>query len=70
MLITFLGSLQLLTLGIMGEYLGRILDEVKARPLYFLREKINVDRPQDLNVQNQEPGTREAPECAEQDNHS
>jgi len=44
-LITFLGSLQLLTLGIMGEYVGRILDEVKARPLYFLREQINVTRP-------------------------
>jgi dolichol-phosphate mannosyltransferase len=41
-LITFLGSFQLLTLGIMGEYIGRILDEVKARPLYFLRETVNV----------------------------
>jgi dolichol-phosphate mannosyltransferase len=41
-LITFLGSFQLLTLGIIGEYIGRILDEVKARPLYFLRETVNV----------------------------
>jgi dolichol-phosphate mannosyltransferase len=41
-LIVFWGSLQLITLGIMGEYVGRILDEVKARPLYFLRETANV----------------------------
>jgi len=66
-LVTFLGSLQLLTLGIMGEYVGRILDEVKARPLYFLREKINVHRPRDLKPQNQEPGARQ---CSEQDNDS
>jgi dolichol-phosphate mannosyltransferase len=42
-LIVFFGSLQLVTLGIMGEYVGRILDEVKARPLYFLRETANVE---------------------------
>jgi len=41
-LIVLFGSMQLVTLGIMGEYVGRILDEVKARPLYFLRETANV----------------------------
>ena len=34
--VTFLAGIQLLFLGIMGEYLGRIYEEVKARPLYLV----------------------------------
>jgi len=38
--VSFIGGVQLLTLGIIGEYLGRIYDEVKARPLYLLEKKV------------------------------
>jgi dolichol-phosphate mannosyltransferase len=43
----FLGGVQLMCIGILGEYMGRMYDEVKRRPLYICEEEINFDAARD-----------------------
>jgi dolichol-phosphate mannosyltransferase len=43
LLITFFSGIQLLSLGLIGEYVGRIYDQTKNRPPYIIDEKINFD---------------------------
>jgi glycosyltransferase involved in cell wall biosynthesis len=45
-LVAFSASVQLMVTGILGEYIGRLYEEVKARPLYVVAEQINLgDQP-------------------------
>lgn len=50
--ITFFSGVQLISLGVIGEYIARIFNEVKGRPLYLIEETINYTR-----VDKKEPQT-------------
>jgi dolichol-phosphate mannosyltransferase len=40
--VMFVGGIQLLTIGIIGEYIGKIYQQLQNRPLYIVKEKINL----------------------------
>ena len=41
--VLLIGGVQLISIGILGEYIGRIFNEVKQRPMFLIKETIGLD---------------------------
>ncbi len=47
-IVLFIGSVQLTILGVMGQYVGRMYEELKGRPLYVVQERVGFEDAEDL----------------------
>ena len=45
--VLFIGSVQLTVLGVVGQYVGRIYEELKGRPLYVVQERVGFGDAED-----------------------
>src|ERR1700704_5238564 len=65
LVVSFFSGVQLLALGVVGEYIGRIYDETKGRPMYIVDRKVNFSDPVDQSAAQAEQGAwRRRPEKA------
>ena len=51
LLIIFFGGVQLLTIGIVGAYIGNLFDEIKNRPEYIIEKKVNFETKEDKQLE-------------------
>ena len=42
--ILFIGGVQLISIGVLGQYIGRIFEEIKGRPLYIINSTLNIEK--------------------------
>jgi dolichol-phosphate mannosyltransferase len=65
-LVSLLAAVQLLMIGILGEYIGRIYEQVKQRPLYVVGDRVNLDRKPDDDELDEEDERIGSPDVSEQ----
>ena len=59
--VMFFAGVQLISLGVLGEYLGRMYEEVKGRPLFLVAEELGLERAPAGAADAARPAERRAP---------